>query len=174
MTDTHDDDGFDPAYHRHATLTPRLVVGVIWDGIAPELVGGGTRLRLPLIDSCIAVHELNASIAQAGRNVLHAHELIFCRSLGRQGVRRPYVFHATGGLIVDLCPADFPVVGHGGNCSIQTCAPCRSRRLRELLASIATRAVFWAAAYMQLNYGVDQAITDVQHILAGTLDAGQS
>jgi len=30
------------------------------------LVGAGTRLRLPLIDSCIAVHELNASIAQAG------------------------------------------------------------------------------------------------------------
>ena len=103
-------------------------------GIAPELVGAGTRLRLPLIDSGIAVHELNASIAQAGRNVLHAHELISCRSLGRQGVRRPYVFHGAGRLIVDFFPADFPVVGHGGNCSIQTCAPYRSRRLRELLA----------------------------------------
>ena len=87
------------------------------------LVGAGTRLRLPLIDSCIAVHELNASIAQAGRNVLHAHELISCRSLGRQGVRRPYVFHGAGRLIGAFAPADFPVVGHGGNCSIQTCAP---------------------------------------------------
>ena len=50
------------------------------------LVGRGTRLRLPLIDSGIAVHELNASIAQTGRNVLHAHELISRRSLGRRGV----------------------------------------------------------------------------------------
>ena len=84
------------------------------------LVGAGTRLRLPLIDSCIAVHELNASIAQAGRNVLHAHELISCRSLGRQGVRRPHVIHGAGRLIAEFAPANFPLVGHGGNCSIQT------------------------------------------------------
>ena len=123
MTDIHhydDADGFAPAFHRHATLTLRLILAELADD------GDEPLDRLPLIDSCIAVHELNASIAQAGRNVLHAHELISCRSLGRQGVRRPYVFPGAGRLIVDFFPADFPVVGHGGNCSIQTCARYRS------------------------------------------------
>ena len=36
--------------------------------------------------------------------------------------------------------------------------------------AIATRAVFYAAAYMSLYHGEDEAIADIQRQLAGTID----
>ena len=107
MTDTHDDDGFDPAYHRHAVLTLQLMLAELTEM-------AGNQAELPADDGAELAIDTNR----------------------------------------DLIVAE-----------VDDCSDC--------WRGIATRAVFWAAAYMQLNYGVHQAIAEVQHILAGTLDAGQ-
>ncbi len=104
MTEVHDADddddaGFDPACHRHAVPTLRLILA--------ELTDNGAELTDDI---------------DTDRDIIVAE--------------------------VDDCP--------------------------DCWRGIATRAVFYAACYMRLWEGEDEAIADIQRQLAGTLDGDRS